>query len=247
MFLLPYILYTWLVVVSVVILATVFFGVACLLLVPVLGPRTTSRITAVPWARIGLGVSGARVRVNGREHIEPGQSYVIVANHLSHIDIWLLYGYLGLDFRWVMKQELRHVPLVGISCVALGHVFIDRSDHEKALTSLDEAKRRIVDGTSILFFPEGTRSRSGRLQAFKKGAFRMAQELELPVLPVTLSGTREVLRPDSALLRPGTIHLRIHAPIPVTGRSPEQLARASRRAILSGLEEESGEATTDAG
>lgn len=245
MFQLLYILYTWILFVPVMLLATVAFGLTCLALAPVFGPRRTSQLTAVPWARLGLWLSGIRVRIEGRENVEAGQSYVIVANHLSHIDIWLLYGYLGLDFRWVMKQELRHVPVIGISCATLGHVFIDRSDHEKAMASLDAAKRRIVDGTSILFFPEGTRSRSGRLQVFKKGAFRMALDLDLPVLPVTLSGTREVLRPESALLQPGTIHLRIHDPVPVTGKTPEQLAEASRDAILAGLDAAPEGAATD--
>jgi 1-acyl-sn-glycerol-3-phosphate acyltransferase len=245
MFQLLYILYTWLVLVPVMIVVTVVMGIICLALAPTLGPRRTSRLTAVPWARIGLWLSGIRVRIDGRDNIKPGQSYVIVANHLSHIDIWLLYGYLGLDFRWVMKQELRHVPVIGISCAALGHVFIDRSDHEKALASLDDAKRRIVDGTSILFFPEGTRSRNGQLQAFKKGAFRMALDLDLPVLPVTLSGTRAVLRPDSALLRPGVIRLQIHEALPVSGRTPEELAEASRRTILAGLHDQADGAGGD--
>ncbi len=229
-----YTLYVWLLFVPVMLGLTVFFGVVCLLLAPILGPRRTSRLTAVPWARLGLALSGIRVELARMDRIRPGQSYVVVANHLSHIDIWVLYGYLGLDIRWVAKQELRRVPVIGISCVALGHVFIDRSDHDKAMASLDAAKRRIVDGTSIIFFPEGTRSYSGEVQAFKKGAFHMARDLDLPVLPVTLTGTRARLRRGSAALNPGPVRMEVHEPIPVDGRSAEELAEASRYRIISG-------------
>lgn len=240
-----YTLYVWTVFVPVMLTATVIFGAVCLVLAPLLGPRRTARITAVPWARLGLALAGIRLRVEGIEQIEPGRSYVVVANHLSHLDIWVLYGYLGLDLRWVMKQELRHVPVIGICSATLGHVFIDRSDHEKAMASLEDARRRIVDGTSILFFPEGTRSRNGRLRDFKKGAFRMARDLNLPVLPVTLVGTRELLRPGSALLRPGRAALRIHPPLEVTGRDTDELRRASRNRVASGLEDPEAVAPSD--
>ncbi len=229
-----YTLYVWILFIPLSVLSTVFFGLVCLLVAPALGPRRTSRLTAVPWARLGLLLSGIRVELEGMDRIRPGQSYVVVANHLSHLDIWVLYGYLGLDIRWVAKQELRRVPVVGIACVALGHVFIDRSDHDKAMASLDAAKNRITDGTSIIFFPEGTRSYSGEVQAFKKGAFRMARDLDLPVLPVTLSGTRARLRRGSAALNPGPVRMEIHDPIPVHGRSVEELAEACRDRIISG-------------
>jgi len=242
-----YTLYVWILFIPATIASTVFFGLLCLLLAPVLGPRRTSRLTAVPWARLGLLLSGIRVELEGMDRIRPGQSYVVVANHLSHIDIWVLYGYLDLDFRWVMKQELRRVPVIGISCAALGHVFIDRSDHDKAMASLDAAKNRITGGTSIMFFPEGTRSYSGEVQAFKKGAFRMACDLDLPVLPVTLSGTRERLRRGSAALRPGPVRMQVHEPIPVDGREPEALAEESRQRIVAGLQTASTARPTPSG
>jgi 1-acyl-sn-glycerol-3-phosphate acyltransferase len=231
-------IYVWLVFLPLVVLATVVLGVLALLLAPVLGPAATGRITAVPWARFGLFLSGVRVDVRGAEHIDPRQSYVVAANHLSHIDIWVLYGYLGMDIRWVAKKEVRRIPVLGIACVALGHVFIDRSNHERALASLDQAKARIRHGTSIIFFPEGTRSRSGELQPFKKGAFRMAMDLDLPVLPVTISGTRALLTPDTARLTPGHARLVIHPPVLAEGTDNEALAelmRKSRAAISADL------------
>jgi 1-acyl-sn-glycerol-3-phosphate acyltransferase len=231
-------IYVWLFLVPVMLLATAFFGLLCLLTVPLLGPARTARLTAVPWARLGLFLSGIKVHLHGLEHARPGQSYVITANHLSHFDIWVLYGWLGMDLRWVMKQELRQVPVIGISCAALGHVFIDRSNREAALASLNAARQEINAGTSILFFPEGTRSRDGSLKPFKKGAFNMALDLQLPILPVTINGTWEILPPGSLQLSPGEVHITIHAPVAVQGRSEadlDDLAAESRNLIASAL------------
>ncbi|MEH6785548.1 MAG: lysophospholipid acyltransferase family protein [Alcanivorax jadensis] len=112
---------------------TLLFGALCLLLVPFLPADRVARLTAVPWARLCLFYSNVRVDVHGSEHLKPGQSYVIVANHLSQFDIFVLYGYLGVDFRWVMKHELRRMPVIGICCEKLGHIFINRSDTQAAM------------------------------------------------------------------------------------------------------------------
>lgn len=243
-----YFSYVWLIFVPLIIFATLVLGLTCLLIAPVVGPRRAGKFCGVPWARIGLFLSGVRVDVYGREHVNPKQSYVIVANHLSHVDIWVLYGYLGIDIRWVAKMELRRVPVVGAACVALGHVFIDRSNRRRAIASLESAKERIVNGTSIIFFPEGTRSRAGEMLPFKKGAFRMAQDLQMPILPLTISGSREILPPDSARLSPGNVRIIIHPPIPVEGTSDEELDALmdkSRAAITAGLEAGSGITTVE--
>lgn len=228
--------YSWFIFLPMTVASTLFFAVVCLVLLPFLGPRRVARVTAVPWARLGLLLSGVQIRIEGREHLRPGQSYVIVANHLSQFDIWVLYGYLGTDFRWVMKQEMRRVPVIGYCCARLGHIFIDRRDHQSAIASLAQAERQLADGTSILFFPEGTRSRSGTLQTFKKGAFRMAQDLDLPLLPVTITGTHDILPPDTLRLQPGIVDLTLHPPITIEGRDEASLTQAlqrSRAAIAS--------------
>lgn len=231
-----YLLYTWLVFMPLLVAETLFFGMLCLLLAPFLPARTVGACTAVPWSRLGLIFSWAKVRVHGVEHIDRRQSYVVVANHLSLFDIWVLYGHLGIDLRWVAKKEVLYIPVVGLCCVALGHIFIDRGNHQSALTSLAKARERIIRGTSILFFPEGTRSRSGALNTFKKGAFHMAKDLEVPVLPVTITGTHEILPSDTARLTPGReITIVIHAPISTEERDAEALRSLSHHAIASGL------------
>ena len=222
-------IYSWFLFAPLMLAATVLFGLLCFLLMPFLGPRRVARLTAVPWSRLGLMLSGVHVRLHGTEHLDPQQSYVIVANHLSQYDIWVLYGHLDKDFRWVMKQELRKMPVIGFSCALLGHIFVDRRNSQAAINSLKAAKARLVDGTSILFFPEGTRSRDGKLRPFKKGAFRMAQELGLPLLPVTLTGTREVLPPDSLHMQPGPVALTVHAPVTVEGNDEAAMEAALER------------------
>ena len=165
------------------------------------------------------------VNVTGRENIDPQQSYVVVANHQSLYDVFVLYGYSGIDFKWVMKQEMRSVPGLGIGCEKIGHIFVDRSNVQAALASIKAAESKIRNGTSVVFFPEGTRSRDGALLKFKKGAFRFALDLNLPILPVTIVGTKDVLPSDSIDLLPGKVRLIIDPPIPVEGLGVKDVPR----------------------
>jgi 1-acyl-sn-glycerol-3-phosphate acyltransferase len=177
----------------------------------------------VLWAKLHIHLDPVWITVLGRQNIDPKQSYVVVANHQSNFDIFVLYGKLGVDFKWVMKSELRKAPVLGVACEKMGHIYIDRSNTQAAIASLQEAKRKIVNGTSVLFFPEGTRTRSGELGEFKKGAFQMALDLGLPILPVTITGTRKVLPPKTVDLFPGSVRMQIHAPVDVSGTTRETL------------------------
>jgi 1-acyl-sn-glycerol-3-phosphate acyltransferase len=232
-------LYSWLIFAPLMAATTLLAGLTCLLLIPFLPADKVAKLSAIPWAKLCLLYSGVRVDVDGRHHLLPGQSYVIVANHLSQFDIFVLYGYLGVDFRWVMKHELRKVPIIGICCEKLGHVFINRDNTEAAIASLNAARAQLANGASVLFFPEGTRSRDGQLKPFKKGAFKMAQELRIPVLPVTLSGTFDILPAGTLRLHPGaTARLILHPPLSVTGNSEtelQNLVHRSRAAIATPL------------
>jgi 1-acyl-sn-glycerol-3-phosphate acyltransferase len=225
----PYQLWKYLVVGPVVAATTLMGSLLIILLVPFVRKSTLSRLIAGNWARIGAWVTPMPVSVLGRENIAPGQSYVVVSNHQSLFDILVLYGWLGLDIRWVMKKELRSVPGLGIACQALGHIYIDRSDHEAAVRSINEAQERITGGTSVIFFPEGTRSDDGRLKRFKKGAFRFAIDTGIPVLPVTVDGTCDVLPARRYDLRPGRSRLVIHPPISTDGLTRSDLTSLSDR------------------
>ncbi len=204
-----YPLWQWLVFFPVAVVVTMVSGI---LAVPtsLISPRIANIQIAARWARILAGMTLVRVEIDGLEHIDPDRSYVVVANHQSQFDIPLIYGYCGLDLRWVMKAELRKLPFVSAGCRAIGHIFIDRSDPEQAREAINQAVARLRQGTGLLFFPEGTRSRSGHLLPFKKGAFRVAIDQQMDILPMTVIGTRDVLPADSLRVRPGTVRLKIH-------------------------------------
>jgi 1-acyl-sn-glycerol-3-phosphate acyltransferase len=213
-----------LVVIPVLGLSTFFNGMSVVTLVWFVRPKILSRIFGTSWARINSWFTPMMVSVRGRQHIDPGQSYVIVCNHQSQYDIFVLYGWLGIDFKWIMKQELRNIPVIGVACEKLGHIYVDRSNREAALAAIEKAKSRLTDGTSVLFFPEGTRSRDGRLKKFKRGAFHLAIDLQLPLLPITISGTRAILPSDTLDLFPGRATMTIHAPIAIEGYGREHIA-----------------------
>jgi len=232
--------YKWLILAPVVFASTLFFAGIALVLRLFVDARAASRWSGIPWARLNSWLTPMRVRVEGGDLVDPNQSYVLVSNHQSHYDVFVLYGWLNIDFKWVMKQELRRVPGLGAACDRLGHIFIDRTNHKAALETLEAAKERIVDGTSVIFFPEGTRSPDGRLLQFKRGAFRMALDLGLPILPLTVSGTRDVLPAGSADLMPGAARLVIHPPITTDGCAVDDLPKLIeevREAIASALDD----------
>jgi len=202
-------------------------------------PKFVSNLCGARWSRINSFMTPMCVSVSGRGNIDPTCSYVIVSNHQSHYDVFVLYGWLGVDFKWVMKKELRKVPALGVACEKLEHIYIDRSDKGTALKSLNDAKRIIKNGTSVIFFPEGTRSRTGQMGDFKKGAFIMALDLGIPILPITITGTNKILPPGTVNLMPGRVRMTIHKPVAVTGYTLEtmgDLMAEVRSVIQGGLE-----------
>ncbi len=219
--------YKWLIFFPVLIIDTILCGVFAILLAFV-SPKWASRFGVI-WARINVFITPMVVHVQGREHIVPRQSYVIVSNHQSHYDIFVLYGWLGIDFKWIMKMELRKVPVLGLACDKIGHIYIDRKNTEAAVRTIREARRRIVDGTSVIFFPEGTRSRTGALGTFKKGAFKMALDLNIPILPVTITGTRDILPPKTLQLFPGRARMVIHKPVEVSAYDESRIRELMER------------------
>lgn len=216
--------------------STVFWGAAAVATSKV--SRNLSFHCGTIWAWLLCRATFVRVKVEGREHLVDGQSYVIMSNHQSHFDVLAFYGHFFKQFRWVIKKELRKVPGLGAGCESVGHIFIDRSSREKAIASLNASRHLLDGGVSIMFFPEGTRSTDGRMKEFKKGGFMMALDLNLPILPVSISGSRHVLPSNTFRLLPGEIVIRIHEPIDVSAYGPErrdELMQDVASAIRSGL------------
>ncbi len=230
--------YKWLIYIPFLILSTFIFGILAILL-SFINKKLSSQIGGAAWARLNGMIALVRVVVSGKNHINKNQSYVIVANHQSLFDIFIMYGWLGIDIRWVMKYELRKVPVLGIACKRVGHIFVNRSNTKASLESINQAKKAIINGTSVVFFPEGTRSRDGKMGKFKKGAFKLALELGLPILPVTINGTGKRLPSSTIDLTPGTVGMVIHPAIDICpfqkNESIEQLIEKSRETIENGL------------
>lgn len=223
-------IYKWGIVVPFLALSTAVIG-SLICVLSMLGmPDFASKVLGTLWARLNMAVSLMSIEVVGADKIDKTQSYVVVANHQSMVDIYVLYGYLGLNFKWVMKKELRAVPVLGIACEMMGHILIDRSNTEAAVNSINEARHRITNGISIVFFPEGTRSRTGELKTFKKGAFRLAQELGLPILPVTIHNSRYILPSDTMDLFPGKVKLEFNEPILTTDTESNNVTALSNQA-----------------
>ena len=232
-----YPVYKYLVYIPFLILWTVLNFLGVVVVAP-FSPRKASRWFGGLWGRGLVRAIPARLHITGLEHLDPAKSYILVANHLSLMDIPMLYGWLPLDLKWIMKKEVRNIPVIGIGTAMLGHIFLDRSNHDAAIRELQQLKAHLQPGTSILFFPEGTRSRDGSLHAFKMGAFHMARDLDIPLLPISLRGTDALLTPDGMDLHPGTAEMSIHPAIPVEevrASSGEQLRDRARNIIASKL------------
>lgn len=191
------------------------------------------------WSKLFCLLTFVKVTVTGRENIRKNTSYVFVANHQGAYDIFSIYGYLGHNFRWMMKKALESIPLVGYSCRVSGQIYVDNRTPAGIRKTMEDAERQLAGGMSVVVFPEGSRTPDGRVKAFKRGAYTLAVEFGMPVVPLTIDGAYEVMPRTAILPRPGHIKLTIHKPIeaPENGHDLKELMEASREAIVSALPE----------
>ena len=165
------------------------------------------------WAKIQLLVSGVRVRVKGLEHLDRKNPFIYMANHQSSYDIFALLSCLPVQFRWIAKKELFAIPVLGWAMRAANYISIDRSGRRKALESIERAANKIKGGVSVVIFPEGTRSRDGSIQPFKRGGFTLALKSGVPIIPIAIKGSSDVMPRGSLRVRPGEIHITINRAI----------------------------------
>ncbi len=191
------------------LLAVIFTVAGCTLC----GGRIWGYYPAKFWAKTICWLTFVKVTIKGRENISPRTAYVFVANHQGAFDIFSVYGYLPHNFRWLMKQPLRKIPFVGYACAKAHHIFVDNSTPAATHTTLKNAESILARGLSVVVFPEGSRSRSGKMHRFKRGAFFLASEFDLPVVPITIDGAYEVMPRGAKLPHWGHITLTIHHPI----------------------------------
>jgi 1-acyl-sn-glycerol-3-phosphate acyltransferase len=196
-------------------------------------------LVAIPWARIILRVCGIKVRVTGRENLDPTVPRIYMSNHQSYFDIFGLLAYLPLHFKFILKQELMGIPLFGLAMRKAGYIGLDREEPRKAIKSLNEAAEKIRNGASVVVFPEGTRSQDGTLLPFKKGGFSLALRSGCDIVPVIIRGSCRIVPKGSLKINPGTFDLHIGKPIPTKGlskRNIPDLMELVRAAILNQLE-----------
>jgi 1-acyl-sn-glycerol-3-phosphate acyltransferase len=179
------------------------------------------------WSRLILWTTGVEVEAGGTDRLEPGRSYVFASNHQSIYDIPVLFASLPVQLRIVSKESLGRFPFLGWHLRRTGHLLVDRKNPGADI--LQKMKRLVGEAHSLVVFPEGTRSVDGRVGRFKKGTFLVAVDAGLPIVPVSVSGSRHVMRKGRLMVCPGRVRLIVHDPIPTAGQAREQaIALASR-------------------
>lgn len=206
-------IYQWLIAAPIFIVATFITALVTIIGTSLSSGHFWGYYPAHIWSRFCCALVFVRVKVVGRENINPKTSYIFVANHQGAFDIWSVYGYLNHDFKWLMKKSLEKIFMVGYSCKRAGHVFVDDSSVSSIRETIADAESKLKDGMSLVIFPEGSRSWDGSMGAFKRGAFMLAAEFRLPVVPITINGAFKVMPRYTYNITPGTITLTIHKPI----------------------------------
>ena len=214
--------------------------------------RTGETVMAIArvWSRIVLGAPGVKVNVEVAGQLDPRRPYVFMGNHASMIDIWAVFVGVPLPFRFIAKKQLSFIPLFGWAMGAGRFIFIDRQNALAARRSIEEAARRIKAGQSVVIFPEGTRTRDGRLGSFKKGGFHLAIDSGADIVPMAIKGSRELMPPGSPLIRRGEVRLVIGEPISTAGLGPadrERMVKLVRSRIAEMLGEPPAPTQTSAG
>jgi 1-acyl-sn-glycerol-3-phosphate acyltransferase len=195
------------------------------------------------WAQFIIRILLLPVKVEGRENLVKGQSYVFVANHQGAFDIFLIYGFLSRNFKWMMKRQLRQMPFVGKACESAHHIFVDKRGASKIRETYDRARQTLQGGMSLVVFPEGARSFTGHMGVFKRGAFMLADDIELPVVPLTINGSFDIMprTRDMKWVVWHPLRLTIHKPILPVGKGADNikyLEQESYKVVMSGLEEQ---------
>lgn len=237
-----YRLYQLLVAMPLGIIATVITAVATTIGCTIGNSRVWSYYPGKLWSMFMIRLFLLPVEVEGRENIRSGQSYVFCANHQGAFDIFLIYGFMGRNFKWMLKQSLRRMPFVGMACEAAGFIFVDNRHVGNMKHMYEKARATLRGGMSLMVFPEGRRTETGRIGNFKRGAFMLADELQLPVVPITINGSYDVMprQRDWHWVRRHRLKLTIHQPVAPIGQGQDNikfLEEQCLKATMSALDE----------
>ena len=212
-----------LVAITIIVIITPLASIYALFLLIILRvDEDTAQVVPCWWARVSMRLSGVKVKVDGLELLKPGKPYIFVANHSSQFDILAIQGSFPWSIRWLAKKELFKIPIFGPALRRSGSIPIDRASGRKAMKSLVEAARRISDGSSVVIFPEGTRSIDGILAPFKVGAVIIAIKAEVEVVPMAIIGSQAILPKGAMIPGGGEIQIKLGAPIATAGMKNNQ-------------------------
>jgi len=232
-----YRLYQLLIGLPIALLSTALTSIVIIIGCAIGKASTWSYYPPMIWGRLMCWGLLLPVKVEGRDLLNKKQSYVFVANHQGPYDIFLVYGFLGRNFKWMMKKSLRNIPLVGKACESAGHIFVDKSGPKAIYRTCEQGRKVLRDGVSLVVFPEGSRSFTGHMGKFRRGAFQLADELQLPVVPVTIDGSFDVLPRQKGInfVTWHRLRLVIHTPIvpepKVDGQEESQRPEAVQRIL----------------
>ncbi len=237
MFKILFFLYQWLIATPILLVVTIATALTTIIGTTLGSHRVLAYWPAHIWSRCVCTLFFVRVKVVGRQYLDKKQSYVFVANHQGAFDIWAILGYLNHNFKWLMKKELEKIPLVGFACRKAGYVFVDDSSVHGIKDTIAEAEKRLRNGMSVVIFPEGSRTWDGKLTPFKRGAFMLAGEFRLPVVPISIDGAFRAMPRTTYNVTPGKITLTIHEPIwpGESGFNTKRLMAQCRKEIASSL------------
>lgn len=225
-----YFLYNWIIFVPIFFVITLITALVVMIMTTLFGYKFWGYYPPKLWCMLTCWLSLCRVKTSGHENLDPKQSYIFVANHQGAFDIFLVYGFLNQNIKWVQKQSLRNIPFVGFASKKAGHVFVDNSTLASRKATIEKAKEQIADGSSMVIFPEGARTVTGKMGRFKKGAYHIAYDMKLPIVPLTINGSYEVLVRNSLRLKLcKKMELIIHEPIPTENLSEADIPQLIER------------------
>ena len=198
---------------SCIVVATLILGVFALITYPFDRRGTVGHWYAKLWGKVALLANRVKVKIKGMEHLDGKGPYIFMSNHQGSYDIFALLGHLSYQFKWLAKKELFSIPFFGWAMAAVGYISIDRGGTRDTVEAMNEAARKIRDGMSVVIFPEGSRSPDGSIQPFKKGGFTLAIKSKVPIVPVAISGSRDIMPKDKLTATSGEIQILVDHPI----------------------------------
>lgn len=232
-----YIIYQYLIALPIFAAITLFTAIVTMIFMHWRNAEWLHRIQQF-WSRSFFWLLFMDVKVDGIENIDLHTSYVFVCNHQSMADVFAVYGWLPVVFKWIMKKELRKIPFVGSACAAAGHIYIDRSHKKSAFNTMKDAEKVLHDGVCVVIFPEGTRTPDGTVQRFKRGAFAIAKDLNLPIVPISLTGCYELMPKGVFYAKRQKVYMHIGKPFDYASVEEENQAEVIeqiRQEVIKGI------------